>query len=130
MQSWILITILFICVLLLIVAFGFALWNSKTKKDSNTQQIKIPNAQELLELLKAEDNTLESLSKHSQTACKFYERYMEECDDFDLEFVAILTAHKSVNAKLILEIERRFKTLNPSRKTLLDKALSFGLGHR
>ncbi|MBX7490256.1 hypothetical protein [Helicobacter turcicus] len=129
MQSWILITILFVCVLLLI-AFGFALWNSKTKKNSNTPQTKIPNAQELLELLKAKDNTLESLSKHSQTACKFYERYMDECDDFDLEFVAILTAHKNVNAKLILEIERRFKTLNPARKTLLDKALTFGLGHR
>ncbi|MCI5969086.1 hypothetical protein [Helicobacter sp.] len=129
MQSWILLTILLIC-LLFLIALGFALSNSKTKKDSKDTQPKIPNAQELLKLLKTEENTLESLHQYSKTACAFYNRYMQECNDFDLEFIAILSAHKNVNAKLILEIERNFKTLNPARKTLLDKALTLGLGYR
>ncbi|TLD84073.1 hypothetical protein LS70_004525 [Helicobacter sp. MIT 11-5569] len=129
MQSWILILILFICVLL-VIAFGYALWNSKGKKDSKNPSTKIPNAKELLEMLKEKGNSLEQLKSYSKIACAHYEQYMQEIKDFDLEFVAILTAHKNVNAKLILEIERHFKNINPERKALLDQALTVGLGSR
>ncbi|WP_299547734.1 hypothetical protein [uncultured Helicobacter sp.] len=130
MEKWILILIVLICVILLI-AFGFALWSGQ-KKQSSPKKVsnRIPTAKELLELLQDNTNTLADLKAHSNTACANYEHYMQEQSDFDLEFVAILTAHKSVNAKLILEVERNFKSINPARKTLLDQALSLGLGNR
>ena len=127
MQSWMLIGIVVICVMLF-VAFGFALWS--TKKPPILQHSSVPKAQELLGLLRSQENTLQSLRKYSQIACEYYGQYMREYQDFDLEFVAIRTAHKNVNAQLILEIERHFKSLNPSRKGMLDKALTSALGRR
>ncbi|WP_279127853.1 hypothetical protein [Helicobacter winghamensis] len=129
MESWIFTLILCVCIILLIV-FGFALWSGQKTKESKNNKKAIPTAKELLELLRDKNNTLEDLQTYSNTAYTYYERYMQENNDFDLEFIAILTAHKSVNAKLILEIERKFKSINPARKALLDQALTLGLGHR
>lgn len=129
MQKWILFLMLFVCAGLLI-ALGFALWGSLNKKKAQDVANKTPNAKELLDLLQREENSLEQLKNFSSIACKFSKQYLQEMDDFDLEFIVILTAHQNVNAKLILEVERHFKNINPTRKTLLDEALSIGLKHR
>lgn len=113
----------------LLVAFGFALWSNK-EKNKIKKDIKIPNAKELLELLRNDKNSLEDLRRYSDIAYTHYKNYMQECNDFDLKFIADLTTHKNVNAKLILEIERGFKNIDPTRKTLLDQALSLGLKNR
>ncbi|MDE5603208.1 MAG: hypothetical protein K2I71_04740, partial [Helicobacter sp.] len=94
------------------------------------KQEKIPNAKELLELLQQKDNTLEILYQCSNLAKIHYTSYFQENENFDLEFVGILSSHKNVNAKLILEIEKYFKSINPNRKELLDKALENGLSKR
>lgn len=127
-DSWILLLIIFIIGLLL-VALLIALLKQKRVQKSQAIE-KIPSAQELLELLKQKDNTLAKLASYSTLAKAHYMQYMQEIPNFDLEAVAILTAHKNVNSKLILEVEKYFKSLNPSRKELLDKALSIGLSKR
>ncbi len=128
-EDWILALIFLICGLLLI-ALVFALWSNKSAHKEQKSQTKIPSAQELLESLQTKENDLNILREYSKFACENYERYMGEMEDFDLKFIAILTSHKGVNAKLILEIERYFKKLAPSRKELLDQALTVGLEHR
>lgn len=116
-------------VLALLIALFIAFKREKPKIHKENE-FEIPNAAKLLELLRDPNNNLNTLTKYADYAHSHYIQYMQEIPDFDLEFVAILTAHKSVNAKLVLEIEKKFKALNPERKALLDKALSVGLGHR
>lgn len=130
MQSWVLILIIFVVVSLAVALFIAFLHDKSIKNRIKEKEPKVPNAQELLESLKDKSNDLNKLAQYSNLAYTHYMQYMSEMSDFDLEFIAILTSHKSVNAKLILEAERHFKQLNPERKTLLEKALNVGLKHR
>lgn len=130
MQSWILIVIVLVVVILAVALFVAFLRDKSMKNRLKEKEVKIPNAQEILELLKDKNNDLNKLEQYSNLASIHYRRYMEEMPDFDLDFVAILTSHKGVNAKLILEVERNFKQANPARKELLEKALNMGLKHR
>lgn len=130
MQSWILIVIVLVVVILAVALFVAFLRDKSMKNRLKEKEVKIPNAQEILELLKDKKNDLNKLEQYSNLAYIHYKQYMEEMPDFDLDFVAILTSHKGVNAKLILEVERNFKQANPARKELLEKALNMGLEHR
>ncbi len=130
-EDWILFLVFLIGGLLLIALFFVFLGDKMfNKKETPSDTLKIPNAQELLELLKDKTNDLKKLEQYSKLAFAHYQQYMQEIENFDLEFIAILTSHKSVSAKLILEVERHFKQLNPTRKELLEKALGMGLKHR
>lgn len=124
--------LVFLIVGLLLIALFFVFLGDKMfgKKQTTQNLPKIPNAQEVLILLKDKDNDLHKLEQYSKLASEHYAQYMQEIENFDLEFVAILTSHKGVNAKLILEVERHFKQQNPERKSLLDQALGMGLKHR
>ena len=130
MQDNILILSIIVLVVLALLIALFVAFKREKPKTYQEKEFEIPNATKLLELLKDPSNNLNTLEKYAKYAHSHYAQYMQEVPDFDLEFVAILTAHKGVNAKLVLEIEKKFKTLNPERKALLDKALSVGLGHR
>ena len=129
MSDILILSIVALIVLALLIALFIAFKREKPKIH-NEKEFEIPNAAKLLELLRDPNNNLNTLTKYADYAHSHYIQYMQEIPNFDLEFIAILTAHKSVNAKLILEIEKRFKALNPERKALLAKALSVGLGHR
>lgn len=102
---------------------------SRKPKASNAIE-KIPSAQEILEVLKQKDKSLEDLKKCVKLAKIHYSTYMEEILDFDVQFVLLLATHKAVNAKLLLEIESYFKNANPSRKEIVDKALGVGVANR
>ena len=130
MQDDILILSIIVLVVLALLIALFVAFKREKPKTYQEKEFEIPNATKLLELLKDPSNNLNTLEKYAKYAHSHYAQYMQEVPDFDLEFVAILTAHKGVNAKLVLEIEKKFKALNPERKALLDKALSVGLGHR
>lgn len=130
MQDNILILSIIVLVVLALLIALFVAFKREKPKTYQEKEFEIPNATKLLELLKDPSNNLNTLEKYAKYAHSHYAQYMQEVPDFDLEFVAILTAHKGVNAKLVLEIEKKFKALNPERKALLDKALSVGLGHR
>lgn len=130
MQDNILILSIIVLVVLALLIALFVAFKREKPKTYQEKEFEIPNATKLLELLKDPSNNLNTLEKYAKYAHSHYAQYMQEVPDFDLEFVAILTAHKGVNAKLVLEIEKKFKVLNPERKALLDKALSVGLGHR
>ena len=130
MQDNILILSIIVLVVLALLIALFVAFKREKPKTYQEKEFEIPNATKLLELLKDPSNNLNTLEKYAKNAHSHYAQYMQEVPDFDLEFVAILTAHKGVNAKLVLEIEKKFKALNPERKALLDKALSVGLGHR
>ncbi|WP_297812505.1 hypothetical protein [uncultured Helicobacter sp.] len=121
---------IFVIVLVLLIALFIALKREKPRKIQEESNFEIPNASTLLESLKKQNNDLNTLAKYADLAFIHYDRYMEEMPDFDLEFFAILTSHKGVNAKLILEVERHFKQANPARKELLEQALNVGLKHR
>ena len=130
MQDNILILSIIVLVVLALLIALFVAFKREKPKTYQEKEFEIPNATKLLELLKDPSNNLNTLEKYAKYAHSHYAQYMQEVPDFDLEFVTILTAHKGVNAKLVLEIEKKFKALNPERKALLDKALSVGLGHR
>ncbi|MBD5164521.1 hypothetical protein [Helicobacter sp.] len=129
-EDWILFLVFLIGGLLLIALFFVFLGDKFNKKETTSDTLKIPNAQEILELLKDKKNDLKQLEQYSKLAFAHYQQYMQEIESFDLEFITILTSHKGVSAKLILEVERHFKQLNPARKELLEKALGMGLKHR
>ncbi|TLD86787.1 hypothetical protein [Helicobacter sp. MIT 05-5294] len=130
-EDWILFLVFLIVGLLLIALFFVFLGDRMFGKGKTAQNApKIPNAQEVLTQLKDQSKDLHQLEFYSQLAFAQYAQYMQEVENFDLEFIAILTSHKSVNAKLILEVEKHFKQLNPKRKELLEKALGVGLKRR
>lgn len=128
--DWILFLVFLIGGLLLIALFFVFLGDKMFHKKQTTPDFKIPNAKEILELLKDKQNDLKKLEQYSNLAFAHYRQYMQEIENFDLEFIAILTSHKGVSAKLILEAEKHFKQLNPARKELLEKALNVGLKRR
>lgn len=130
MQSgdYLVVFIILFVILLLFVWLVFAFLHTKTSKKQTI--IKDYSAHEILELVKDSNNSLSALEEYSKIAKAHYHRYMGEISDFDLEFVVVLSAHKHVNAKLILEVERYFKVENPNRATLLDNALGAGLKKR
>lgn len=127
-KDWILILI-FLSIGLIFIALFFIFFFYKNTQAPKKQE-KIPNAKEILELLGQRGNTLESLQQYSNLAKIHHSSYFQENENFDLEFVSILASHKNVNAKLVLEVEKYFKSMNPNRKELLDKALGSGLNKR
>ncbi|WP_104722556.1 hypothetical protein [Helicobacter mesocricetorum] len=127
-KDWILVLI-FLSIGLVFIALFFIFFFKKNTPQSKKQE-KIPNAKELLELLAQKENTLEMLYQYSNLAKIHHTSYFQESENFDLEFVSILASHKNVNAKLVLEVEKYFKSINPERKELLDKALESGLNKR
>ncbi|MCL9818865.1 hypothetical protein [Helicobacter colisuis] len=105
---------------------AFLLKKPKVAKEAKN----FPRAQEILEALKQKDKSLEDLKKCVNLAKIYYNAYMEEILDFDVQFVLLLATHRAVNAKLLLEIESYFKSANPSRKEIVDKALEVGVTNR
>ncbi|MDD6056137.1 MAG: hypothetical protein SOW25_01515 [Helicobacter sp.] len=118
-----------VCIVLLFVALFVALKRQKRAK-KEVESLKIPSAEELLELLENKNNDLKKLESLVSLAKAHFRQYTQEISDFDLKVIAILSAHKGVNTKLILDTEKHFSSLNPTRKELLSKALSIGLSNR
>ncbi|TLE13995.1 hypothetical protein LS72_009270 [Helicobacter apodemus] len=127
-KDWVLV-IIFLSIGLIFISLFFIFFFYKNTQPQKKQE-KMPNAKEILELLRQKENTLESLHQYSSLAKIHHTSYFQENENFDLEFVSILASHKNVNAKLVLEIEKYFKSINPNRKELLDKALESGLNKR
>lgn len=113
-------------ILFLGLLFAFLLGKSKTPKKAE----KIPSAREVLEALGQGSKTLEDLGECVGLAKAHYCDYMEEIADFDVQFVVLLAAHKAVSAKLLLEVESYFKSMDSSRKEILSKALGAGVARR
>lgn len=127
-KEYLLVVIILFAIFILFVALVFAF--IKTNNRNKRVQVDDYSALEILSILEDSNNTLERLKYYSDIAKMHYNRYMGEVENFDLKVVAILSSHKSVNAKLVLEVERYFKNENPSRKQLIDKALGAGLSNR
>lgn len=121
--------ILGICVFLLLVAFIFAMFFLKNPK-KKTENEKRMKAKDLLILAKKADNSLDKLSEYVEIAKQDYGEFMRENENFDVEFLMILTAHKNINAPLLLGLEKFFKNQSPSRAPFLEKALGEALGKR
>ena len=122
--------ILGICVVLLLIAFVFAMFFLKnSKKDIAKKEQKI-SANALLSLLKNPQNSLKDLEEYVKIAEQNHREFMRENTNFDVDFLMILTTHKAVSAPLLLNAQKFFKNAMPERTTLLEKALGAGLGKR
>lgn len=121
-----------LCLFVILGAFCFAMLflKNKNKESKDEPQEDIPTPKDLIVLLENKKNTLKELEHYSQIALKHYRHYMQQMPNFDLEFLIVLVAHKSVNAKLILEVERFFKSSDPNRVEVIEKALGVGLKGR
>ncbi|CAM2950017.1 hypothetical protein [Helicobacter burdigaliensis] len=127
-EDWILVLVFLIIGLLFIgLVFVFFAFGGKENQHSSKSKL---SAKELLKALNAKENDLQKLQEYSEIAKNYYLEYLEEYKDFDVEFVVGLSAHKSVNAKLVLEVERYFKKINPTREKLIERALVKGLDKR
>ena len=68
MQNWILIIIVLVVVILAIALFVAFLRDKSIKNRLKEKEVKIPNAQEVLELLKDKKNDLNKLEQYSNLA--------------------------------------------------------------
>ncbi|PZT47375.1 hypothetical protein B6S12_09395 [Helicobacter valdiviensis] len=128
-EDWILVLV-FLVIGLLFIGLVFVFFTFRGKEAKEVSIKARLSAKELLEFLNTKENDLQKLQEYSEIAKSYYLEYLEEYSDFDVEFVVGLSSHKAVNAKLVLEVERYFKKINPAREKLIEKALVKGLDRR